>query len=124
MSSHFRCSFRCRSFSIILVFTWILYHSDNTSKTLQKSDISASEGQDVAKMTLQTLSSLRSDENFKLFWELVIQAAKELDISDALLPWQRKMSIRYEIGNDLLIIQIILLNASILKQLTSLPLVS
>lgn len=71
-------------------------------------------------MTLQTFSSLRSNENL----ERVTQAAKELDILDPLLPWQRKMSIRYEIGNDLLIIQIILLNASILKQLTSLLLVS
>lgn len=77
----------------------ILRHSDNLSKTLQKTDISASEGYEVAKMTLQTLSSLRSDENFKLFWEQVTKTARELDISDLLLPWQRKMPKRYEIGN-------------------------
>ena len=77
----------------------ILHHSDNLSKTLQKTDISASEGQEVAKMTLKTLSSLRSEENFEFFWERVTKTAKDLDISDPLLPQQRKMPKRYEIGN-------------------------
>ena len=45
----------------------ILRHIDNLSKALQKTDIFASEGHEVAKMTLQTLSSLRSDEKFQLF---------------------------------------------------------
>lgn len=66
----------------------ILCHNDNLSKTLQKTDISASGGQEIAKMTL---SSLRSDENFEFFWERVIKTAKDLDISDPLLPRPRKM---------------------------------
>ena len=77
----------------------ILHHSDNLSKTLQKTDISASEGQEVAKMTLITLSSLRTEENFEFFWEWVTKTAKDLDNSDPLLPQQRKMPKRYEIGN-------------------------
>ena len=74
----------------------ILCHSDNLSKTLQKTDISASEGQEVAKMTL---SSLRSEGNFEFFWEWVTKIAKDLDISEPLIPRQRKMLKRYEIGN-------------------------
>ena len=35
-----------------------LQHSDNLSRTLQKADILAAEGQEVASMTLQTLKSL------------------------------------------------------------------
>ena len=61
----------------------ILCHSDNLSKTLQKTDISASEGQEVAKMTL---SSLRSEGNFEFFWEWVTKIAKDLDISEPLIP--------------------------------------
>ncbi len=46
----------------------VLSHSDNLSKTLQRKDISAAEGQTVADMTVKTLQSIRSEENFKLFW--------------------------------------------------------
>ena len=40
----------------------ILSHSDNFSHTLQGTDISASEGQNVAKMTVKVLESLRTDQ--------------------------------------------------------------
>ena len=46
----------------------VLSHSDNLSRTLQKGDISASEGQGVAKMTVTCLKTLRTDDNFALFW--------------------------------------------------------
>ena len=39
----------------------LLQHSDNLSKTLQSSRISASEGQRVAAMTVTTLQQLRND---------------------------------------------------------------
>ncbi len=45
----------------------ILKHRDNLSRALQKSDISASEGQEVASMTLKVLKSIRSDDMFKFF---------------------------------------------------------
>ena len=47
----------------------ILQHSDNLNHTLQKADISGAEGQEVATMSLQTIKSLRSNPNFKLFSE-------------------------------------------------------
>ena len=42
----------------------LLSHSDNLSKTLQSSTMSAAEGQRIANMTVTTLESLRTDENF------------------------------------------------------------
>ena len=48
----------------------LLRITDNLSKTLQIKTFSASEGQEMAKMTKRTLKSMRSEENFNLFWEL------------------------------------------------------
>ena len=36
----------------------VLHHNDNLSRTLQKADISAAEGQDVTAMTVTVLQSL------------------------------------------------------------------
>ena len=49
----------------------LLRHTDNLSRTIQKEHTSAAEGQAVAAMTTTTLSSMRSDECFDLFWEKV-----------------------------------------------------
>ena len=58
----------------------ILRHSDNLSCTLQKVDISAVQGQEVTSMTAQTLKSLRSDNNYKLFWRKVSHLAEKLEV--------------------------------------------
>ena len=47
----------------------ILRHSDNLSRTLQRGDISASEGQAAAEITLRTLLSHRTADNFASFLE-------------------------------------------------------
>ena len=49
----------------------ILRNADNLSKTLQHRVFSASEGQEVARMTVKTLESVRNEESFNLFWEKV-----------------------------------------------------
>ena len=46
----------------------ILRHADNLSKTLQKKDISAAEGQVVTAMTNSTLKGIRTDDAFASFW--------------------------------------------------------
>ena len=46
----------------------ILSHSNNLSRTLQCTDTSASEGQNVAKMTVKVLESLRTEVDFTFFW--------------------------------------------------------
>ena len=44
----------------------LLRHTDNLSKTLQSPEISAADGQVVAAITVKTIQSLRTDENFGL----------------------------------------------------------
>ena len=77
----------------------ILSHSDNLSRTLQKGDISASEGQGVAEMTVTCLKTLRTDDNFALFWSKVTKKATQLNIDEPALPRKRKRTVRYESGN-------------------------
>ena len=49
----------------------LLKHSDNLSRTLQSSTMSEAEGQKVAAMTVATLQSIRSDDNFDPFWKRI-----------------------------------------------------
>lgn len=77
----------------------ILRHSDNLSRTLQKADISAAEGQEAATMSLQTLKSLRLDANFKLFWTKVTRMAETLQVSEPRLPRHKKVPRRLDDGD-------------------------
>ena len=76
----------------------LLKHSDNLSKTLQASSMSAAEGQKIADMTVRTLQSIRSDDKFLLFWKLITQKASDLNIDEPELPRRRKRPRRYEDG--------------------------
>ena len=78
----------------------ILRHSDNLSRTLQKTDISAAEGQEVANLTKRTLQSLRCDSMFDLFWEKITNKGKELQVSDPSLPRQRRIPRRLDEGSS------------------------
>ena len=49
----------------------LLQHSDNLSKTLQSTKLSACEGQRVAAMTVATLQRIRDEGSFDLFWKKV-----------------------------------------------------
>ena len=73
-------------------------HSDNLSKTLQHTFMSATEGQSVSAMTVSTLKLIRSDEQFEAFWALVTLKAKGLEIGEPVLPQKRKQPVRYEDG--------------------------
>ena len=68
----------------------ILGHSDNLSKTLQHTYISAAEGQSVAKMSVKTLQIMRSESQFDLFWSKVLQNVPDLDVSKPALPRKQK----------------------------------
>ena len=46
-------------------------HTDNLSRALQTTTISASEGQEIARQTISTLKEIRQDSNFDLFWEKI-----------------------------------------------------
>ena len=49
-------------------------------------------------MTVQTLKSLRSDNNHKLFWKKVSHLAEKLEVSEPALPHQRKVPKRLDDG--------------------------
>ena len=76
----------------------ILRHTDNLSKTLQTPSCSAATGQDVAKMTLTTLMSMRSDECYDLFWKEVALLADQFDVEEPQLPRRRRHPKRYNDG--------------------------
>ena len=77
---------------MFFAFIWgelILSHSDNLSKTLQNSTLSAVQGQDCARLTIKVLEKLRSEENFNLFWETINLKAKSLEVEEPKLPRKR-----------------------------------
>ena len=49
-------------------------------------------------MTRKTLSTLRTEDNFGMFWEKVIRMANEVDVGNPVFPRRRKMPRRFEIG--------------------------
>jgi len=60
--------------------------------------MSAAEGQKIADMTVHTVNSIRTDDNFLLFWKLIKQKASDLNINQPVLPRQRKCPRIYEDG--------------------------
>ena len=58
----------------------LLCHSDNLSQTLQKRTISAAEGQQVARMVINTLQSIRTQDCYDLFWAKVVKEAIRLEL--------------------------------------------
>ena len=86
------------SFSVMLGETF-LSHGDNLSCTLQRGDISASEGQNIAEMIARSLETLPTDNNFALFWRKVTKKANQLNIDEPTLPRKRKITVWYECGN-------------------------
>ena len=66
----------------------ILCHSNNLSQTLQKDNILATEEQEVTRLTVATLKSLRIDESFKPFWMNVAKFAADNDVAEPQLPRQ------------------------------------
>jgi len=65
-------------------------HADNLSKTIQRADLSAAEGQGVTSMTVTALKSLRNDANFNLYWKKTTDAAANLNVSESALPGCQK----------------------------------
>ena len=77
----------------------ILRHTDNLSKTMQKADISAAEGQAITVMTVSTFKSLRNDANFDLFWQKITTSAEDLHVDKPALPRRRKVPRRLDDGS-------------------------
>ena len=69
----------------------ILRQTDNLSKTLQHSFISAAQAQELAMMVVKTLEKDRKEGSFDLFWELVLKRSSKLETSEPTIPRKRKM---------------------------------
>ena len=54
--------------------------------------------QQIAKMTIATLNSIRNDEAFEQFWKTVNVKANKLDIDEPKLPRRRRKSKRHDDG--------------------------
>lgn len=78
----------------------ILNMVDNLSRSLQATSMSACEGQRIVGLTLTTLQSIRSDESFQAFWNVVEIYQASLDVTAPTLPRQRKVPRRYETGES------------------------
>ena len=74
----------------------VLKHTDNLSKSLQKSTTSASEGAAMAGMTVRALQTLRSEEKFSSFWNSVEAALAEVNVEDPQLPRRKKVPRRLD----------------------------
>ena len=103
----------------VMLAQLILVHSDNLSRTLQRKDISAAEGQLVADLTVRTLSKIRPEEYFKLFWDKVLLTCNRLQLTEPTLPRRRKVPRRLEILNQSILLQpVIIISVYILKPWT------
>ena len=76
----------------------LLKHTDNLSRTLQTPSLTASEGQEIAELTCQTLLRIRTNDAFDLFWKKVQAMQEEFGVEEASLPRKRKVPSHLEIG--------------------------
>ena len=68
----------------------ILSITENLSKTLQTPSLSAAEAQGLAELTVKTLVSMRTDEAFELFFNLVEGIREATGTTEPPLPRKRK----------------------------------
>ena len=76
----------------------ILRLADNLSRTLQQKDLSAAEGNHAAHLACETLTSLRKDAEFAIFWQEVMKKQSELDVDEPTLPKRPKAPSRFKVG--------------------------
>ena len=65
----------------------LFVQTDNLSRTLQDSECTAIEGQDVALKTIQTI---RNDKSFEEFWKLARSEQARLEVEGQSLPRKRR----------------------------------
>ena len=75
--------------------------SDNLSKTLQNKSMSAAEGQQIAKLSLDVLKQMRQPEQFQLFYKCVLLDQERFGIPAPSLPRKRTAPCYLQIGSSL-----------------------
>ena len=65
-----------------LKLSYMLFqHTDNLSRSLQSSDLSAANGTELAQTVVELIQSFRTEENFATFYKDVETAAKQLGMN-------------------------------------------
>lgn len=77
----------------------LLRHADYLSATLQRKEMSAAEGKAIAMKTVKTLTKMRSEDSFCLFWNNVNKQAQKSSVERPKLPRKRKVPARFEDGD-------------------------
>jgi len=76
-------------------------HTDNLSKSLQSPSLSATAGQNLARLTVSTLRSIRDDQSFQLLYEsILLKAQQHPSVVEPTLPRKRRAPTRYETGSS------------------------
>ena len=83
----------------LLLSEMILRHADKLSQTLQQHKLSSIEAHGVAMLTVKTLETLRTDDNFDMFWQKVVMTKEQVNVNKPRLPRRRKLPRRFEQGN-------------------------
>ena len=78
----------------------LLKHCDNLSKTIQSTSMPAVEARRLSKLCVTVLQKIRGDEEFELFWSLVLKTQRELNVRDPVLPRKREQTSQYEDGSS------------------------
>ena len=78
----------------------ILCHTDNLSKTLQGTQITAVDAQQVAMSTVQTLAKIRSEEDFHLFWAKINKFMNDHGTDKPKLPRKTKPTPKCNVGTS------------------------
>ena len=76
----------------------ILAHTDNLNQTLQGTQMMAIDAQVISRACITTLQSLRSEDEFNLFWAKVKQFATAHNVDAPSLPRRRNAPIKHMLG--------------------------
>ena len=74
----------------------VLGHTDSLSEAIQKKTLTASEAQGIVAMTVKTLSLLRNEEMWTMFWKKLNCQADGTHVSSPTLPQRRRAPLRLE----------------------------
>ena len=76
----------------------IVFHTANLSQTLQGTQMTVVDAQVVPRAYVTTLESIRSENEFNLFWNKVKQLAEKHKVDEPHLPRRKNIPNRYIIG--------------------------
>ena len=76
----------------------ILAHTDNLNITLQSTQLTAVDAQVVARATVKILESIRSEQDFELFWAKLNKLVDDHKSEEPKLPRMKKATIKCHFG--------------------------